>query len=61
MRRGEKSTKYFFVIGKKGKAVNSSIDVLLSDEGHIDKQNEIQKLIKKTFQTLFENKDIVGK
>ena len=45
---------------EKGQAVNSSIDVLLSDDGHIDKQNEIQKFIKKSFQTLFENKDTVG-
>ena len=44
--KGEKSTKYFLPM-EKGQAVNSSIDILLSDEGHIDKQNEIQKLIKK--------------
>ena len=45
--KGEKSTKYCLSL-EKGQAVNSSIDVLLSDEGHIDKQNEIQKLIKKS-------------
>ena len=57
--KGEKSTKYLLSL-EKGQAVNSSIDVLLSDDGHIDKQNEIQNCIKKSFQTLFENKDIVG-
>ena len=57
--KGEKSTKYFLSL-EKGQAVNSNIDVLLSDEGHIDKQNELQKFVKNSFQALFENKDTVG-
>ena len=44
---------------EKGQAANSNIDVLISDVGRIDKQSEIQDFIKKSYKTLFENKDKV--
>ena len=56
--KGEKSTKYFLSL-EKGHAVNSMIDVLLSKDGHIDEQPDLQNFIKDSYQTLFENKDCV--